>query len=97
MIIYNARMLAAQLTPNAQSYGRVESFRRLRKIAKKRLSASSCLPVRMQLLGLHWTDFYKIWYLSIFFENLSKKFKFHDNVTRKTGTLLKNTKININF
>jgi hypothetical protein len=32
-----------------------------------------CLSVRMELFGLHWTDFCKIWYLSIFFENLWRR------------------------
>jgi len=30
--------------------------------------------VRTKQLGSHWTDFYEIWYLSVFFENLSRKF-----------------------
>jgi hypothetical protein len=45
-------------------------FRRVRKIAKKRLVASSCLsvrpPVRMEQLGSHWSDFHEIIYLNIF-------------------------------
>jgi len=34
-----------------------------------------------------WTDFHEIWYLSIFFLNLSRKIKFHYNRRRITGTL----------
>ena len=41
-------------------------FKRVRKIAEKRLLASSCLSVRMEKLGSHWTDFHEILYLSIF-------------------------------
>jgi len=33
---------------------------------RNRLLASSSLSVRMEQLGSHWTDFYEIWYLSIF-------------------------------
>jgi hypothetical protein len=44
----------------------------------------------MQQLCSHWTDFYKIWYLCFFLENLSRKFKFHQDMTRvlyvKTNT-----------
>ena len=53
---------------------------------EKRLLAVSCPSVRMPHLGSHWTDFDEIWYLS-FFENLSRKFKFHYNPTRITGIL----------
>ena len=35
-------------------------FRRVQKIGVKRLLASSCLSVRMEQLGSHWTDFHKI-------------------------------------
>ena len=36
-------------------------FRRFRKIAEKEYSLHhDCLSVRMQQLGSHWTDFYKI-------------------------------------
>jgi hypothetical protein len=40
----------------------------------------------MEQLGAHWTDFHEIWYLRIF-ENLSRKLKFHFNMTRITGIL----------
>ena len=30
-------------------------------------------------LGPHWTDFHEIW--RVFYENLSRKFKFHENLT----------------
>ena len=46
---------------------------RCRKIANKRLLASSCLvclPGRMEQLGFDWTDFYEIWFLSILHEDL---------------------------
>jgi len=41
----------------------------------------------MEQLGSNWTEFHEIWRLSIFFENLSKKSMFHNNLTRITGTL----------
>ena len=56
-----------------------------------RLLASSCLsvspPARMEELGSHWTDFYNIWFLSVFRKHLSRKFKFHSNLTRITDIL----------
>jgi len=39
------------------------------------------LSVRLEQLGSNWTDF-----LSVFFENLSRKFKFNYNLKRITGT-----------
>jgi hypothetical protein len=57
---------------------------------KKRLLASSCLFVRPsarpEKRGSHWTDFHQIWYLTIFL-NLSRKFKFHQNITKTINTL----------
>jgi hypothetical protein len=41
----------------------------------------------MGQFGSHSTDFYEILYLSIFFENLPRKFKLHENLTKMTGTL----------
>jgi hypothetical protein len=41
-------------------------FRRVRKIAKKRLLALSCLSVRLEQLGSHWTDFHEILRFGIF-------------------------------
>ena len=38
----------------------------------KRLLAPSCLSVRMQQLGSHWTDFHEIWYLSILQKSVGK-------------------------
>ena len=56
-------------------YMKFHIFRRYHKIAEKRLRASSCLPVRMeQLLPLDGFSWNLIWG---FFENLSRKFKFH--------------------
>jgi hypothetical protein len=54
-------------------------FRRFRKIAKKRLLASSCLAVRLSAwynsapTGRIFMKF-DIW---LFFENMSRKFNFH--------------------
>jgi hypothetical protein len=39
---------------------------------EKRLLASSCLSVRMEQLGSHWTDFHEIWYLWIFRKSVEK-------------------------
>jgi len=43
--------------------------------------------VRMQQIGSNWMDFHKIWYFKYFFQNLSKKIKFHSIQTRITGAL----------
>ena len=40
----------------------------------------------MKQPGSHWTDFHEIWYFMIF-RNVEKKFMFHQNPTRITGTL----------
>jgi len=48
------------------------------------ISLLPCPSVRTEQLDSDWTDFYEIWYLNIF-ENLSKIFKFHYNVTGTTG------------
>jgi hypothetical protein len=40
----------------------------------------------MKHLGFHWTDFHEIWYKE-FFENMPRKFTFHSNLTRITGSL----------
>jgi hypothetical protein len=41
------------------------TFANLQKVAVS-FMMSVCLPANMEQLGLHWTDFHKIWYLSIF-------------------------------
>ena len=47
------------------------------------------LFVRIEQVGSNWTAFHGIWCLNIFFlENLSRKFKFHWNLTRVTGTVV---------
>jgi len=47
---------------------------------RKRLLATSCLSVcpsfRMEQLGSNCTDFHEIWYLSLFYENISRKSSF---------------------
>ena len=51
---------------------------------EKRLSTLSCLSVhssillsvRMKQLGSHWKDFDETWYLTVFFESLSRKLNF---------------------
>ena len=47
---------------------------------------SVSLSLRKQQLGSHRTDFHEICYKGLF-ENLSKKFKYHQNRTRIQGTL----------
>ena len=67
-------------------------FRRFSQNCEKRLFASSCLSVRpsvcMEQLGCHWCIFmkYDIW---LFFENMSRKLKFHENPTRITVLYMK--------
>jgi len=69
-------------------------FRRVGKITKSDYQLVHFLPyvlyvrpsVRMEQLGSHWRDFYEILYLRIFRKSV-KKFKFHQNLTRITGTL----------
>ena len=47
------------------------------QICEKQLLASSCLSVRMEQLGSHWTDFLLKLDLWVFFKTLSRKCKFH--------------------
>jgi hypothetical protein len=46
---------------------------------------SARLCVRVKQLDSHWEDFYEIWYLRLY-GNLLRKFTFHYNPTKKTGT-----------
>ena len=46
--------------------------------------SATFLSVCVEQLGSHWTDFHKMWW---FFGNMSRKFKFDQNLTRITGTL----------
>ena len=52
--------------------GALGAFAILRKAS---LSFVMSVRLRMELLGSHWKDFHEILYLSIFFGNLSRKFK----------------------
>ena len=58
-------------------------FRHVRKIAKKRLLASSCPSVRPSVCLSAWNNSAPTgrilieFYVCVFFENLSRKFKFH--------------------
>ena len=61
------------------------AFAKLRKVNIS-FVVSVCPSVRMKQLGSHWTDFDETLHLS-FSENLLRKFKFHKNPTRITGTL----------
>jgi len=46
----------------------------------------------MEQLGCQWTDFYGIFYLSIF-GNLPRKFKFQYNLTKMTDALHENLRL----
>ena len=50
----------------ATQYAVCDFVRRVRKIAESDYSFITCPSIRMEQLGFHLTDFYKIWYLSIF-------------------------------
>jgi hypothetical protein len=62
-------------------------FTELRKATVGFVMPYVCLPVSMVQFGSLWKDFHEIWYLSILFEYLSRKFKFHSNITGMMGTL----------
>ena len=63
------------------------AFAKLRK-ATISFVLSVCPSVRMEQLGSNWTDFRGIlMFVYFFFENLSRKFKFSQNLTRITSTL----------
>jgi len=59
--------------------------RHVRRIVKKRLLASSCLPVCMEHLRFHCTDFHEILHFRIFRKSI-KKNQVWLNLTRMTGT-----------
>ena len=64
----------------------LEAFAKLWKATNNFfMSVGQC--VRKEHLGCHWMAFHEIWYFTNFFENLPRKFKFHYNMTRITGTL----------
>ena len=46
-----------------------------------------CPSIHMEQLRSHWTDFHIIWHLNIF-DNMWRKFKFYQNLTRIRGSLL---------
>ena len=53
-------------------------FRRVRKIAKCDYQLRrDCPSVRVEQLVSHWTNFHEILYVSFFFENRSRMFRFH--------------------
>jgi hypothetical protein len=57
----------------------LDVFAKLQKVTLSSvmsLCPSVCLFVHMEQLGSHWTGFHEILCL-MFFENLSRKFKFH--------------------
>jgi len=49
----------------------------------------------MEQIGSHWTDFHETRYL--FFEKLSRKFKFHENRTKIMGTLHEDYQIFLSY
>jgi hypothetical protein len=75
-----------------ETWQKLHHFRRVRNTAKSDYSSylsvclPACLPVRPQgTIGSHWIDLMKF-YVSIFFENLSRKSGFHWNLAMM-GTL----------
>ena len=90
---FTSRNIQAQkgVSPNTVSpWYSATIFRCYSQNCEERLFASSCLSVRpsvcIEQLGFHWRIFMKfdIW---IFSKNMSRKLKFHENLTRITGTL----------
>ena len=80
----SATVIAVNWDRGGTCHGRLINYPRVllflgafAKFAKKGQIGSSRLSVRMEELRSHLTDFHEIWYLRIFFENLSRKFKFH--------------------
>ena len=72
--------LTKDKTVRLSAYQLLGEFSKLRKAPISFVMSvclSVCPPVRMEPLGCHWADFHEIWHLRIFFENLSKKFKFY--------------------
>ena len=65
-------------------------FRRVRKICAKQLLASSCLSVCLSVrLKKNWAPSGRIFmkfYIRVVFKNLLRKFRFHSDMTRMTGT-----------
>jgi len=64
----------------------------LRTFAKLRKTTISFVtsvrpPDRREQNGSHWMDFHEIWYLRVCSKNLTRKYKFRQNVTWKTSTL----------
>ena len=47
-------------------------FSHLSQKCERRLLFSSCLSVRMEQLGSHWTDFHEIWHSSIFRKSVQR-------------------------
>jgi len=69
------------------------NFEALSRNSEMRQSASSCLPVRLSVLPSARSNLHPIGrifmklYIWVFFDNLSRKFELHLNLTRVTGTL----------
>ena len=57
----------------------LDIFTRVRKIVMS-VCLSVGLSVCMEQLGSHWTDFDEIRYVKLFSRNMSRKFKFYQNV-----------------
>jgi len=86
-------LLEYHVSPDHKSQTRISlpsnisrAFAKLRK-ATISFFMSVHPSVRMEHLGFHWTDFHEFFLFGYFFENLSRKFKFHYNLTKITGTL----------
>jgi hypothetical protein len=86
-IFYSGSLVRNHLLRNTYHISRINEFWAPSWNFEKRLLATSCPSVRVKQLGSQWTDFDKTWYLSFFFENLSRKSKFNKNPIKITGTL----------
>ena len=80
--------------PRIRTASIVRRVRTMRKATIRFVRVLSVCPsvrpsVRMEHLGYHWRNFHEILYLS-FFKYLSRKFKFHYNLTRVTDALYEN-------
>jgi len=61
-------------------------YRRVHRLRKATASFITSVLCPYGITPPHWTDFHKTWYLGIF-RKLPRKFTFHWNPTRITGTL----------
>jgi len=85
--VYCFLICAVELVPSSQDSKYTVKCDSLFRRAVISFVVSVRPSVRMQQLGYHWIDVCEISCLRIFFENLSRKFKFHESLTRITATV----------